>query len=153
MGIQISEDSWKKLVICWYGCSCHTQSQRIQYKLLHRSYWTPSKLFRLNLVDKDTCWKCQKEAGTLVHMLYACEKNVHMCDGIINLLKGPFQFDLSKSPALCVLSLLPDSMNLSGRQKLWVRLATITRCRIIMGHWTSSNSCCFKEWTEKNGYI
>lgn len=77
-------------------------------------------------------------------MLYACEKNVHMYDGIINLLKGLFQLDFSKSPALCVLSLLADSINLSGRQKLWVRLAAITGCRIILRHSKSSNSCCIK---------
>lgn len=151
LGIQIAEDSWKKLLASWYGCSRETQSQLIQYKLLHRSYWTPSKLVKLKLVDRDTCWKCQKETGTLVYMLYGCRKNYHLWDGIITLLKGLFQLNFSKSQALCILGLVPDciNLNLNVRQGQWVRLAAVTGCRIILRHWKSSDFCCFKEWSEQ----
>lgn len=64
LGTPILEDTWKWLIKSWYTCSQETQSQLIQYKLLHRKYWTPSKLAKLKLVDSDTCWKCQKETGT-----------------------------------------------------------------------------------------
>lgn len=54
----------------------------------------------------------------------------------VNLMNDLFHLNLSKSPALCVLGLLPDSMNLSGRQRLWVHLAVMTGCRIILHHLT-----------------
>uniref|UniRef100_A0A3P9CYM2 Reverse transcriptase domain-containing protein n=1 Tax=Maylandia zebra TaxID=106582 RepID=A0A3P9CYM2_9CICH len=149
LGIQISEDSWKMLISSWHVCSPETQSQLIQYKLLHRNYWTPSKLVRLKLADKDICWKCQQEVGTLVHMLYTCRKNDYLWDGIINLVNDIFKLNLSKSPAICVLGLLPDDNILSKKQRLWMRLAFITGCRVILRHWKSSSPCSFKEWTEQ----
>uniref|UniRef100_A0A3P9DFP2 Reverse transcriptase domain-containing protein n=1 Tax=Maylandia zebra TaxID=106582 RepID=A0A3P9DFP2_9CICH len=149
LGIQISEDSWKMLISSWYVCSPEIQSQLIQYKLLHRNYWTPSKLVRLKLADKDICWKCQQEVGTLVHMLYTCRKNDYLWDGIINLVNDIFKLNLSKSPAICVLGLLPDGNILSKKQRLWMRLAFITGCRVILRHWKSSSPCSFKEWTEQ----
>ncbi|XP_039473704.1 uncharacterized protein LOC120442039 [Oreochromis aureus] len=149
LGIQILEDTWKQLVSSWYVCSPETQSQLIQYKLLHRNYWTPSKLVRLKLVDNDTCWKCQEEAGTLVHMLYTCRKNDYLWDGIINLVNDIFKLNLSKSPAVCVLGLLPDNSILSKKQRLWMRLAFITGCRIILRHWKSSSPCSLRNGLNK----
>lgn len=69
----------------------------------------------------------------------------------VNLMNDLFHLNLSKSPALCVLGLLPDSMNLSGRQRLWVHLAVMTGCRIILHHLTlvDMNRSC----TELRGEI
>ena len=148
LGVPILEDSWKWVVESWYSCSQDTQSQLIQYKLLHRKYWTPSKLAKLKLMDNDTCWKCQKETGTLIHMLYECEKNADLWKGIVNLLCSLLQCDLTMSPDLCIFGLLPDNINISKRYKLWIRLVTVSGCRIILRHWKSPTPCSFKEWTE-----
>uniref|UniRef100_A0A669B5V0 Uncharacterized protein n=1 Tax=Oreochromis niloticus TaxID=8128 RepID=A0A669B5V0_ORENI len=58
--------------------------------------------FRLKLVDNDTCWKCQEEAGTLVHMLYACRKNDYLWDGIINLKSLLLRLDMREVPSILV---------------------------------------------------
>ena len=60
-----------------------------------------------------------------------------------------FGLQLTKTRALCILGLLPDNNTLTSRQRLWIRLATTTGCRIILGHWKSSTLCCFREWTEQ----
>lgn len=74
--------------------------------------------------------------------MYTCciivKKNANLWEGVVALLND-----------LCILGLLPDNNTLTGRQKLWIRLATITGCRIILRHWKSSTLCCFKEWTEQ----
>lgn len=59
-------DSWNKLA-SWHKCSCEMQSQLIHYKIINRSHWTPC---RLKLRDNDSCWRCDEEAGTLVHLLH-----------------------------------------------------------------------------------
>uniref|UniRef100_A0A673AVF9 Reverse transcriptase zinc-binding domain-containing protein n=1 Tax=Sphaeramia orbicularis TaxID=375764 RepID=A0A673AVF9_9TELE len=63
---------------------------------------------KLKLRDSDKCWRCQKEVGTLVHMLYSCEKNVQLWERVVTLLNDLFRMQLSKTPALCILGLLPD---------------------------------------------
>lgn len=54
----IPENNWKKLYASWHCYSREAQSQLICYKILNRSYWTPSKLARLNLRNSDLCWRC-----------------------------------------------------------------------------------------------
>ena len=71
---EIPENNWKKIVASWHCYSCEAQSQLICYKILNRSYWTPSKLARLKLRNSDLCWRCNGGVGTLVHMLYECDK-------------------------------------------------------------------------------
>ena len=44
----------------------------IQFKILNRFYWTPSRLFRLKLRDNADCWKCYSSEGTLLHLLWEC---------------------------------------------------------------------------------
>ncbi len=63
VGERLAKDRWEKLVASWHTCSCEAQSHLIQYKLLNRSYWTPSKLAKLKLRDSDIRWRCDKEVG------------------------------------------------------------------------------------------
>ena len=149
VGEQISADKWMKLVASWHGCSWEAQSQLIQYKLFYGNYWTLGKMAKLKLRDSNLCWRCEKEVGTLVHMLYYCEKNANLWEGVVALLNDLLGLQLTKTPALCILGLVPDNNTLTGRQKIWIRLATITGRRITLRHWKSSTRCCFKEWTEQ----
>uniref|UniRef100_A0A8C9WZ36 Reverse transcriptase zinc-binding domain-containing protein n=1 Tax=Sander lucioperca TaxID=283035 RepID=A0A8C9WZ36_SANLU len=57
-------------------------------------------LARLKLKDSDTCWKCEEEVGTLVHILYFCKKNEHLWEGVVTLLTKIFNLPLIKSLAL-----------------------------------------------------
>uniref|UniRef100_A0A3B4GQM0 Reverse transcriptase zinc-binding domain-containing protein n=2 Tax=Haplochromini TaxID=319058 RepID=A0A3B4GQM0_9CICH len=129
----------------WY----HYAFSLSQLVKIHNSLTETPSWVALKLVDNDTCWKCHEEAGTLVHMLYTCRKNDYLWDGIINLVNDIFKLNRSKSPAVCVLGLLPDNSILSRRQRLWMRLAFITGCRIILRHWKSSSPCSLREWTEQ----
>ena len=52
--------------------------------------------------------------GTLVHMLYYCEKNANLWEGVVALLNDLFGLQLTKTPAICTLGLLPDNNALTG---------------------------------------
>ena len=53
-----------------------------------------------------------------------------------------------ENPALCLLGLLPDNIQISKHQKLWCRLAMRTGCRITLRHWKSPTQSTFKEWVQ-----
>ena len=50
------------------------RTRQIQFKIVNRVYWTPSRLFRVGLTESPECWRCQSRDGTLVHMLWSCPK-------------------------------------------------------------------------------
>lgn len=144
----IPENNWKKLYASWHCYSREAQSQLICYKILNRSYWTPSKLARLKLRNSDLCWRCNGRVGTLVHMLYECDKTKDMWNAIIEFLNKVLGTHFIKNPALCLLGLLPDNIQMSKHQKLWCRLAMTTGCRITLRHWKSPTQSTFKEWIQ-----
>uniref|UniRef100_A0A8C2PQ41 Reverse transcriptase zinc-binding domain-containing protein n=1 Tax=Cyprinus carpio TaxID=7962 RepID=A0A8C2PQ41_CYPCA len=37
-------------------------------------YWIPNRMARLKLRNDDLCWQCNTDIGTMVHMLYECDK-------------------------------------------------------------------------------
>lgn len=145
---EIDDDVWNKLVMSWSKCSREAQSQLIHYKIINRSYWTPCKLAKLKLRENDICWRCDKETGTLVHLLYYCEKTVCMWDTIVAFLNKMLDMSLVKTPALCLLGLLPLDIRMSRRMKLWIQLAVTTGCRVNLRHWKSSTCSSYNEWLE-----
>lgn len=73
----INEHTWKKTVQSWYSIARDMQTRLMAFKIMNRNFWTPSKMSRLGLREDEVCWRCKKERGTLVHMLYGC---VMVCD-------------------------------------------------------------------------
>lgn len=69
---EFSQDRWLKILS---DCGKHIKEARvkfIQYKILHRYYHTPSRLYRMKLLKDNFCWKCKTEVGTFLHCIWEC---------------------------------------------------------------------------------
>ena len=42
-----------------------SRSKFTQYNIIHRSYWTPTRLHTTGLSNSNLCLKCQEERGSL----------------------------------------------------------------------------------------
>uniref|UniRef100_A0A8C6SC24 Reverse transcriptase zinc-binding domain-containing protein n=1 Tax=Neogobius melanostomus TaxID=47308 RepID=A0A8C6SC24_9GOBI len=97
------------------------QSQLINYKILNRCYWTPSRMARLKLINDAKCWRCNQTTGTMIHMLYECDKVVVFWDKLIAFLNKLLNLAWHKNPGLCMLGIFQKD-GLSYEQTLWCRL-------------------------------
>ena len=71
----LSYDEQDLASICNYRIMSRDMRVRlIKFKVLNRFYWTPSRLFRFDLKDAATYWKCGMDEGTLVHTLWSCPR-------------------------------------------------------------------------------
>lgn len=86
------------------------------------------------------CCRCERSR----EHFYTCCMNVksHLWGKNNNV----FRIDLSQSPALCILGIIAEGVELSFQQTLWCRLALTTGCRIVLRHWKSKNVLPFNEW-------
>lgn len=50
------------------------KTRLIQFMILNRIYWTPSKLYKVKLIQTRECWRCHNGEGMLTHMLWSCPK-------------------------------------------------------------------------------
>lgn len=143
---EIAMEKWKDITGSWYRISREMQTRLIRYKIIHRVYWTPCKMARLKLCESETCWRCERSRGTLLHMLYECELTQNFWGKITSCISKALRTEIIPSPALCILGLIPEGVELSSQQILWCRLALTTGCRIVLRHWKSKNEVPFNEW-------
>uniref|UniRef100_A0A671VMM1 Reverse transcriptase zinc-binding domain-containing protein n=1 Tax=Sparus aurata TaxID=8175 RepID=A0A671VMM1_SPAAU len=87
---------------------------------------------RLKIRDSDICWRCDRSRGTLIHMLYECQMTWNLWENVIIFLNNVFRTELIQSPALCILGILTEGVDLSAQQTLWCRLALSTSCRTVL---------------------
>ena len=59
LNINIEEEEWDEICRNSTKMSKDTRVKLIQFKILNRFYWTPSRLHRLGLKDTAECWKCK----------------------------------------------------------------------------------------------
>lgn len=117
---------------------------------MHRLYWNLCKMARLKLCESELCWRGERSTGTLLHILLHKKLKRHTIYGKKILLSNRvFRLELCRGPALCILGIISEDVDLSPQQTLWCRLALTTGCRIALRHWRSQNTIQFNEWLEE----
>ncbi len=74
LNLSLSDEDWSRICRNCKTVSRNLGVRLIQFKILNRFYWTPSRLFRLGLKDSAKCWKCEREDGDLMHALWSCSE-------------------------------------------------------------------------------
>lgn len=72
LGGEISDDVWQDVISNVGWATRDARSKFIHYKVVHRYYFTPLKLFKMGLTQDSKCWKCHKELGTFLHAIWDC---------------------------------------------------------------------------------
>ncbi len=121
IGQSIQQQQWKEMTSSWHTSVREVQTQFTNYKILNRSYWTPSRMARLKLRDDDMCWCCHKEVGTMLHMLYNCDMVKDLWGKIESFINELFNISQIKSPALCMLGIIPEELRIHGLNRQWCR--------------------------------
>lgn len=63
LNIEISEEGWSNIIPNLGWATRDARSKFIHSKTIYRYYFTPSKLFKMGLIQSDACWKCGTNAG------------------------------------------------------------------------------------------
>lgn len=143
----INEDVWKDIVSNVGRATRDARSKFIHYKIVHRYYFTPNKLFRMGLAQDNKCWKCSKEVGTLFHALWDCTLIIPFWRAVLHKFEGWLSQPLPESPQLCLLG--DKSCMPKGLSKAEVGLMItgfIVAARIILRKWKSPHRPEIKEW-------
>ncbi len=103
---------------------------------------------RLKLRDDDMCWSCHKKVGTMLHMLHNCDIIKDLWEKTVSFINELFNISLIKSPALCMLGIIPKELRMHGLNRQWCRMAMLTGCRIIVRQWKTTTPSSFEHWIE-----
>jgi hypothetical protein len=86
-----------------HTCSYNLSHKLLQFKIIHRTYYTPGRIYVKHPEMSHLCWRCRKHKWTLLHMLWSCDKLTpfwHEACFIISFCLGLY---IHPSPQLCLL--------------------------------------------------
>lgn len=146
LNLTFSDEEWNRICRSVKVVSRDARVRLIQFKIIHRFYWTPSRLFRLGLLPTSNCWRCKSEEGDLVHVLWSCDKvqqywiNIHdnLCE--ITEIQMPF------IPRLFILG--DDSVLVREDKhiKSFVQTSIMIGRQILIRGWKTEGVPSLQEW-------
>ena len=153
LGTSYTEGEWDRLLRNCRKMSRELRTRLIQFKILNRVYWTPSRLFKVKLRDCSTCWKCQEEEGTLMHMLWDCPLIRDYWGGIRDHIEHVLGYEIPFSPRLYILgdpSVLDD---LTPYDAEWAQTALMLGRKLIMCEWRAPAAPSVNVWFTQLGQV
>uniref|UniRef100_A0A4W5KEM2 Reverse transcriptase zinc-binding domain-containing protein n=1 Tax=Hucho hucho TaxID=62062 RepID=A0A4W5KEM2_9TELE len=154
LGLIFEDEKWGKLFIDAQRLSFNTRHKLMQFNILHRVYFTPERLYKINSKYSKFCPRCKTGVGTLMHMFLSCPELSDYWKNIIQILSQVTNMTVPLDPSLILLgddSVLP--VNICSKTR-FIKLAVIAanKCTAII--WKSVTPPSKQMWLkERSSYI
>lgn len=146
LNLTLDDKEWERICKNIKALSRDARVRLIQFKIIHRFYWTPSRLFRIGLKDTPNCWRCKSEEGHLMHVLWSCDKVQEFWNRIYDNIFQICQAQIPFNPRLFVLG---DGSVLTGGDKhirSWVQTSIMIGRQILLRGWKTEGVPSVQEW-------
>lgn len=77
-GVGVSDENWENGLKEIHHCSVNSSPSLIQFQIIHRLHYFPSKLHHIFRDTSPICDKCNTMEATLLHSFALCP-NLHYC--------------------------------------------------------------------------
>lgn len=111
----------------------------IQFKILNRAYWTPTKLHKAGLKADPACLRCKLAPGTLMHLLWSCPKDQRCWTAIHGYIKLIMGHDIPFQPNLYVLGHRAPLSEIPEPHTKWIHTAIMLGRKLLIREWKSED--------------
>lgn len=151
LGSPITDSQWERVCILSHKCSLSTRMQETAYKMLTHWYATPEKIHKWYPQTSDTCWRCGKEKGTLLHNWWHCEVLLPFWSKVRNVIYQITETKLKLDAACCLLHISNFSFK---KYKNSLSRHLINAANSLIPLFRKSTSIpTVKDWLHKVSYI
>lgn len=147
----LTNEDWTTIHEYAHKSSLNVAIQENGYKIVTRWYRTHSRLHKFLADIPDTCWRCEWEVGTMLHVWWTCEKLQPFWKQVHDLISHVTTFSLDYTPAQFLL----HHTSLS-RKTYYKSLAMhmVNAARLcIPKHWRSTSIPTITEWFSRISMI
>ena len=148
LGCDLSEQDWLNILSNTGKHMREAKGKFIQYKIIHRFYFTPSKLHRMGVIGNNLCWKCQGEIGTFLHVIWGCKLVYPFWEKVLNHVSKWLGVAVPASPRLCLLGDQTEMLNIPKYERGVLKVGMVTAARTILRVWRSTVAPDVKKWME-----
>lgn len=147
LSLTLEDDEWDMICKNIRAVSRDARVRLIQFKIIHRFYWTPSRMFRLGILDSPKCWRCKAEDGHLVHALWYCDKVQQFWKRIHTHISEISETHIDFCPRLFVLGDGTVLTEGNTNVKSWILTSIMIGKQILLRGWKAEGVPSFQEWT------
>lgn len=108
-----------------------------------RWYLCPT-IHKIDPSISDTCWRCLRAPGTMIHIWGTCPRIIPFWDKILQLYDRLMGTKYPNEPHITVLSMLPGSYKLV--KKSLIRHFLTAACSVIARHWRQAHTLSLADW-------
>lgn len=130
----ISDEQWDSVLELTPTLSPSEAQRLSQLFLLHRSYKSPSVLFKIGAWANSECPRCNLEDAHLLHMFWECTALGNFWNGVLEVIHEVYQLRLPTTPHLCVLGIL-DDLDSDSPILLGISRMLFQARKLIAQHW------------------
>ena len=66
------EENWEEVWRFPFRILVSPRDKLIQFKIIHRSHYTPYKLYKISPSNSQNCWRCADIPGNFRHIFWSC---------------------------------------------------------------------------------
>lgn len=78
----------------------------VQFKILHRAYYTPYRLHKMASSHSPTCWRCPLQTSDFIHILWTCPAIIQYRHDVLEIISHTTQITVPCEPQYCLLGLV-----------------------------------------------
>ena len=97
-------------------------------------------------MNNNLCWKCQKDAGTLLHCIWECPTIQPFWRIILEYLGNWAGRNLPMSQRLCLFGDRSQLRDISSKEFSVIVVGITVAVRTILKHWKTPKTPALKEW-------
>uniref|UniRef100_A0A8C5PIJ7 Reverse transcriptase domain-containing protein n=1 Tax=Leptobrachium leishanense TaxID=445787 RepID=A0A8C5PIJ7_9ANUR len=134
----IPETHWSKALDLLHRSTPITKLKETSYKILTMWYSTPVWLANVSRIYTTTCWRCNREMGTYLHIWWSCSLLVPFWKAAQTLILRTTDVDLAMKPEIFLLGQL--AMPVKHLKKSVLLKILLAARFLIPVHWNSSTT-------------
>ena len=137
LGVTLSEEYWDIAIERTYSSSSCARLGLIQFKVLHRTHFSKSRLAEIYPNTDNRCDRCNNSPADLSHMFYLCPKLSHFWKFVFSTLSKVIEKDLQPSCHIAIFGAPEDHNTITTKQADIVAYASLLARRRILMEWKS----------------
>lgn len=147
LDMTLTDNQWERACILAHKCSLSTRMQKTAYKVLTHWYATPDKIHKWFPQVPDTCWRCKKEIGTLIHIWWQCDRITSFWNNVKEIVYRIMETKLTLNAACCLLHI--SNFTYKKYKNFLSRHLLNAAKSLIPLFWKSTNTHTLKDWLHK----
>lgn len=151
--VSFTDAEWGRILSNGKKMSRELRTRLIQFKILNRIYWTPSRLHKVGLVDNSECWRCQDKNGTFVHMLWSCPKIQAFWSSLHTIVEKIVEQNIPLTPSLFILGDPSALSDLAPPLSNWIQTVLMLGRKLVVKEWKAPSAPALDLWYAALGQL